>query len=71
MVKNSLFAFFQGYLAWTWPGNKATISFLTSPANTLQFGLHGVHLEFFCMNYANFFTFEFFWENCIECIENN
>ena len=46
ILKICIFASFQGDLACSWPGIKATNSFLTYPAKTLYFGLHGVHLEF-------------------------
>ena len=71
IVKNCIFASFQGDLACSWPGIKATNSFLTYPAKTLYFGQHGVHLEFCCTYHENFFTFEFYFENCIECLESN
>ena len=47
------------------------LSILTYLVKTLHFRLNGINLGFFCINYANFLTIEFFSENCIECMERN
>ena len=43
---NCSFAYFQGNLAYNWPGFKVTTSLLTHLVKTLHFGLKGVHLGF-------------------------
>ena len=71
IVKNCIFASFQGDLACSWPGIEATNSFVTYPAKTLYFGLPGVQYQFCCINYEKFFTFKYYFENYIECLESN
>ena len=56
---NCSFAYFQGNLAYNWPGFKVTTSLLTYLVKTLHFGLKASILDF-CINYANFLTIEFF-----------
>ena len=70
-LKNCIFASFQGDLACSWPGIEATNSFVTYPAKTLYFGLPGVQYQFCCINYEKFFTFKYYFENYIECLESN
>ena len=43
---NCSFAYFQGNLAYNWPGFKVTTSRLTYLVKTLHFGLKYVHLGF-------------------------
>ena len=59
IVKNCIFASFQGDLACSWPGIKATNSFVTYPAKTLYFGLPGVQYQFCCINYEKFSLLNF------------
>ena len=71
ILKNCIFASFQGDLACSWPGIEATNSFVTYPAKTLYFGLPGVQYQFCCINYEKIFTFKYYFENYIECLESN
>lgn len=55
IVKDCIFASFQGDLACSWSEKNARNSFSTYLASTLHFGLHGVLFEFVYINYAIFF----------------
>ena len=58
IVKDCIFASFQGDLACSWSEKNARNSFSTYLASTLHFGLHGVLFEFVDINYAIFFLTE-------------
>jgi len=61
-VKNCVFAFFQGNLACSWPGNKATDSFFNIPCKDTLFWTKWRPSWIFLHKLCKFFTFAFFFK---------